>query len=154
VIGDSCVDTDDDLLQELDSDAIQAATPSAASQSHLCSQVDSSAATAIPTSNAQEVPKRKGRQLGSKNKKTLQREATIGSAMQALQAGGTQAQRDEALQALQAARQEARPASWFKRKGFKKECSFIGHRETDPFQEWKFMSTGPIWKKPMMAMLE
>jgi hypothetical protein len=95
------------------------------SQSHLCSQVDSSAATAIPTNNAREVPKRKGRQLGSKNKKTLQREATIGSAMQA---GGTQAQRDEALQALQAARQGARPASWFKGKGFKKEGGFIGHQ--------------------------
>jgi hypothetical protein len=35
---------------------------------------------AIPASNAQEASKRKGRQLGSKNKKTLQREAAIASA--------------------------------------------------------------------------
>ena len=44
----------------------------------------------------------KGRQPRSRNKKTLQREAAIAGAMQALQAGGTQGQRDEALQALQA----------------------------------------------------
>jgi hypothetical protein len=56
------------------------------------SQADSGTATT----------KCKGRQPRSRNKKTLQREAAIAGAMQA---GGTQAQRDEALQALQAALQ-------------------------------------------------
>jgi hypothetical protein len=61
------------------------------------------ATTVLASSNTQVAPKRKGRQPGSKNKKTLQRAVAIQSAMQALQAGGTQLQRDEAFQGLQAA---------------------------------------------------
>jgi len=88
------LDTDDDL-QELDLGTAQAATPAAMPVSTgTLSQADSGTTTI----------KRKGRQPGSRNKKTLQREAAIaGAILQALQAGGTQAQRYEALQALQTA---------------------------------------------------
>jgi len=74
------LDTDDDLLQELDLGTAQAATPAAMPVSTgTLSQADSGTTTT----------KRKGRQPGSRNKKTLQREAAIAGAMQALQAGGT-----------------------------------------------------------------
>jgi hypothetical protein len=59
------------------------------------------ATTVLASSNTQVAPKR--RQPRSKNKKTLQRAVAIQSAMQALQAGGTQLQSDEAFQGLQAA---------------------------------------------------
>ena len=91
---DGLLDTDDDL-QELDLGTAQAATLAAMPVSTgTLSQADSGTTTI----------KRKGRQPGSRNKKTLQREAAIaGAILQALQAGGTQAQRYEALQALQTA---------------------------------------------------
>ena len=94
---DNHLDVENDLQQELDLDTAQAAIPAARPVSHTGAlpQVDSGTTTI----------KRRGRPPGSRNKKTLQTEAAIAGAMQALQAGGTQGQRDEALQALQAALQ-------------------------------------------------
>ena len=91
------LDVENDLQQELDLDTAQAAIPAARPVSHTGAlpQADSGTTTI----------KRRGRPPGSRNKKTLQTEAAIAGAMQALQAGGTQGQRDEALQALQAALQ-------------------------------------------------
>jgi len=91
------LDVENDLQQELDLGTAQAAIPAARPVSHTgaLSQADSDTTTT----------KRRGRPPGSRNKKTLQTEAAIAGAMQALQSGGTQGQRDEALQALQAALQ-------------------------------------------------
>ncbi|KAN0068772.1 hypothetical protein V8E54_012941 [Elaphomyces granulatus] len=91
------LDVENDLQQELNLDTAQAAIPAARPVSHTGAlpQADSGTTTT----------KRRGRPPGSRNKKTLQTEAAIAGAMQALQAGGTQGQRDEALQALQAALQ-------------------------------------------------
>ncbi|KAN0072660.1 hypothetical protein V8E54_009589 [Elaphomyces granulatus] len=76
---DDLLDAENDLLQELDLGTAQAATPAArpVSRTGALSQPDSGTTTT----------KRKGRQPGSRNKKTLQREAAIAGAMQALQAG-------------------------------------------------------------------
>ena len=86
------LDVENDLQQELDLGTAQAAIPAVRPVSHTgaLSQADSGTTTT----------KRRGRPPGSRNKK-----AAIAGAMQALQAGGTQGQRDEALQALQAALQ-------------------------------------------------
>ena len=85
-------DVENDLQQEHDLGTAQAAIPAARPVSHtgVLSQADSGTTTT----------KRRGRPPGSRNKKTLQTEAAIAGAMQA---GGTQGRRDEALQALQAA---------------------------------------------------
>jgi hypothetical protein len=87
------LDVENDLQQELDLGTAQAAIPAA--RQVALSQADSGTTTT----------KRRGRPPGSRNKKTLQTEAAIAGAMQALQAGCTQGQRDQALQALQAALQ-------------------------------------------------
>ncbi|KAN0067151.1 hypothetical protein V8E54_014798 [Elaphomyces granulatus] len=93
---DDRLDVEDDLLQELDFGTAQAATPGRLDvENDLQQELD------LGTAQAAIRPRR----ARPPNKKTLQTEAAIAGAMQALQAGGTQGQRDEALQALQAALQ-------------------------------------------------
>ena len=114
---DDRLDVEDDLPQELDFGTAQAATPDRLDVENDLQQ-EPDLGTAIPAArpvshtgalsqadSGTTTTKRRGRPPGSRNKRTLQTEAAIAGTMQALEAGGTQGQRDEALQALQAALQ-------------------------------------------------